>query len=136
MSERFEIELRVAGNDCEADAVLVAACDERLEYLLRRHADLHRHRLGREIVWIDFVLADFVEDAEGVEKPCGVGLHARKSWRRRFIRSDAPHAYLYSSAPRRKSNVVAPACCASSIACETIVLPIEIFSRSGSYPLR
>jgi len=64
MRERFQIELRVAGNDREADAVLIAACHERLEHLLGRHADLHRHRLRGEILRIDFVLADFVGNGE------------------------------------------------------------------------
>src|SRR6185436_3602315 len=106
--------------------------DERLEHLLRRQADLARHRLRREVVRIDLVLADFVGDAERVEQPGRVCLHARKICRRELTRSVAPHAYLYSSAPRRKSNVVAPSRTACSIACATISVPIDSRSRSGS----
>ena len=39
--------------------------------------------------------------------------YPRNSCRRRFIRSFAPHAYLYSSTPRRKSKAAAPSAIAA-----------------------
>src|SRR5205823_5031865 len=75
----FEVEVLIARNDREADAVLVAARDECLEHLRRREADLRRHALRGEIIRIDFVLADLVRDAEGIEQARGVGLHRARS---------------------------------------------------------
>ncbi len=73
-------------------------------------------------------------DARGPrrESMSGAVTHPGNNCRLRFIRSVAPHAYLYSSAPRRKSKVVAPARMACSMAWATMIVPMESFSSSGS----
>ena len=133
--ERLQIELLIARHDREADAVAIAARDERLEHLLRRHPHFARNRLRGQILGIDFVLAHFVPNPERVEQARRVRLR-HDNIRRRFTRSFAPHAYLYSSAPRRKSNVVCPSRAASSIACATTSVPMLSLSCAGSWPPR
>ena len=71
--ERLEVELSVAGDHREADAVPVAPGDEGLEHLLGRHPQLERDRLGGQVVEVDFVFPKFVSDAQPVERPRGVG---------------------------------------------------------------
>lgn len=45
LRERFQIELRIAGHDCEKDARLIAASDQCFENLRRRQANLLGDRL-------------------------------------------------------------------------------------------
>src|SRR4051812_3958203 len=70
--ERLEIELRSRRHHREADAVAIAADDQRLEHLLRREPYLARDGLGAEILLVDFVIAQLVADTEPVENACRI----------------------------------------------------------------
>ena len=52
----------------------VAACDQRLENLFRGQVDFRGDSFRREILGIDFVLAQLIANRELIEEANGVGL--------------------------------------------------------------
>jgi hypothetical protein len=71
----LEIEVRAGRHNREEDAGAVSAANQRLEHLLGRQPHLARDGLGREVLFVDFVLAQLVADPECLEDPRGVRLH-------------------------------------------------------------
>ena len=74
VGEFFEVEFGVSGDDGEEVFAGVGVGEEGLEDLLGGQADLAGDGDGGEVFGIDLVGAEFVGDAEGVEKARGVGL--------------------------------------------------------------
>src|SRR2546422_10790700 len=71
----LEVELGGCGDHREQHAAAVSPADQRLEDLLRRQLHFARDGLRREVLLVDFVLAQLVADPERVEDPRSVGLH-------------------------------------------------------------
>ena len=75
-SQGLAVELVVAGDHREEHATAVAPRHQGLEDLGRGQTDLARDRLGGQVALIHFVGAQLVDDAQAVEHPGRVGIHA------------------------------------------------------------
>ena len=72
----LEVELGVGRNHRQADTQLVAAHDQGLEHLVGGHPHLRCHLFGGDMIGVHLVLLKSVRDAEAIQQPGGVGLHA------------------------------------------------------------
>ena len=66
--KRLKIQFRIGWDDGHADALPITLGNQRLEKLFRWEADLGSNRLSCEILWVHFVLAQFMVDSHLIQK--------------------------------------------------------------------